>query len=229
MKKALIVSNPFLPADNPCVRRSVSFIMLLRNYGWEPVILTREATATDDIDDDTADLEIPDGMDVYRTNPWQLEELPGLLGAAGKHLAQWFLTPDNKRLWELFSHRKAARIVKYDGIDLIYTASPAKSPHLLGLYLKKKFPQIPWIADICPENPAYAGKARAEREIDRRISKMADCIVASTEAFLEAIRENQQGRAIEDKCFVIPDGFAQELSEVFEKSCRLLAAKRLVQ
>ena len=228
MKKALIVSNPFLPADNPGVRRSVSFIRFLRNYGWEPVVLTREVAASD-TSDDPAGLEIPDGMDIYRTNPWELDELPGFLGLAGKHLAEWLLAPDKKRLWELSSHRKAVKIVKYDGIDLIYTTSPPKSSHLLGLYLKKRFPQIPWIADICLELSLNTGNAGVEKRIDRRISEMADCIVINTEVMLNAILENHSGRSMEDRCFIVPDGFAEELSGVFEKSCRLLAGKRLVQ
>ena len=228
MKKALIVSNPFLPADNPAVSRSVSFIKLLRNYGWESVIFTRE-TAAADTSADPAGLEIPDGIDIYRTNPWELDELPGLLGLAGKYLAEWVLAPDKKRLWELSSHRKAAKIIKYDGIDLIYTASSSKSSHLLGLYLKKRFPQIPWIADICLELPVNTGKAGVEKRFDRRISEMADCIVTNTEGMLDAILESNLGRNMEDRCFIIPDGFTEELSAVFEKSCRLLAAKRLVQ
>lgn len=228
MKKALIVSNPFLPDDSPGVRRSISFISLLRNYGWEPVVLTREARAVD-VSGEPDGLDLPDGMEIYRTNPWELDELPGMLGLVGKHIAERLLVPDRKRLWEMSSHRKAARIVKNDGIDLIFTTSPNKSSHLLGLYLKKRFPQIPWIADLCPELSINTGKPGVENKTDHRIGEMADCIVINTEAGLNALFERHSGRSMEERCFIIPDGFIEELSGVFEKSCRLIAAKRLVQ
>lgn len=230
-----MISNSFLPASNPCVRRTVGFIRLLRNYGWEPVLLTREAAAAD-ISDEPADLEIPEGMDVYRTNPWELDELPGILGRAGRRLGEWLLAPDKERLWEIFSCRKAAKIVKYDGIDLIYTASPPKSSHLLGLYLKKRFPQIPWIADISAEYPADTGnagifrnsfRAGSEKKADRRICEAADCIITGTGDILNEIPENASGKSMRERCFNIPDGSVEELSGVFEKSCRHIAAKRL--
>lgn len=235
MKKALMVSNPFLPAYGPGVRRSVSFIRHLRNYGWEPVVLTRETSAPDS-PADPPELEIPDGMDVYRTNPWELDELPGILGRAGKRFGERFLSPDVQRLWEVFSRRKAARIVRYEGIDLIFTSSSPKSAHLLGLYLKSKFPQIPWIADIRAEIPAVpeeAGvrrgsfRAGAEKRMDRRIYERADCIVTDSEGILNAVLESSSIQGIGDRCFILPDGHAEELSGVFEKSCRLLAARRM--
>ncbi len=234
MKKVLMALNSFLPAAGPCVARSAGFVRLLRNYGWEPVILTREISAPD-TGDAPEGLEMPEGIDVYRTSPWELDELPGLLGFAGRRLGEWFLAPDKERLWTLFTRRKAARIVKNEGIDLIYTASPPKSSHLLGFYLKKRFPQLPWIADICAAtsvnvgNPRSSLKAGVEKRTDRRVCEAADYIVSDSEGMLKALFEASQVRDIDGKCFTIPDGFAEELSGVFEKSCRLLAAKRLVQ
>lgn len=235
MKKAMIVSNPFLPANSPGVRRSVSFIKQLRNYGWEPVVLTR-AMAAADSSEDPRELEIPDGMDIYRTNSWEPEELLGVLGRAGKLLGERLLAPDGQRLWEIFARRKAARIVKYDGIDLVFTSSPPKSAHLLGLYLKNRFPHIPWIADIRAESPAdpedarlrrSSFKAGVEKRADRRVCEKADCIVTDSEGILNAVLENSKIQGIGERCFTIPDGHAEELSGVFEKSCRSLAARRM--
>jgi hypothetical protein len=199
-------------------------------------VLTREISAAAAPDDPSA-LEIPEGIDVYRTNAWELGELPGLLGRAGSSLGGRFLAPDKERLWEMFSRRKAARIVKYDGIDLVYTASAPKSSHLLGIYLKKKFPQIPWVADVRAEIPvntesvrAYSNnrKSRVESKLDRRIYMMADCMVTDTEGIRKAILENSGIQGTEERCFMIPDRYTEELSGVFEKSCRMLASKRLI-
>ena len=40
MKNVLMIAYSFPPAGGPGVQRTSKFVKYLRNYGWEPVVLT---------------------------------------------------------------------------------------------------------------------------------------------------------------------------------------------
>lgn len=239
MKKVLMIVYSFPPLSNPGAERAVSFVKQLHNYGWQPLVLTREAIIGTSQDSKVA--PALEGVNIVRTNPWEPESLPRLIQAAAK-LAASLLLPDKERLWELFSAGKAARMAKNEGIDLIYTVSPPTSAHLIGLRLKKKHPGVPWVADLCsahasscinPVKPASSAhfsptvKERYEKKLLGRIADRADCIVTGDETVLEFIKANQSDTNHESTAYLVPDGHVQELSELFEKACRSIAARKL--
>jgi len=238
MKKVLMVVYSFPPLVNPGAERAVSFVRQLHNYGWEPVVLTREAASGSSV---KLEASIPEGIDVIRTKPWVPSNLPQFI----RILAEFFsslLIPDKERLWELSSARKAARVVKNNGVDLVYTISPPSSAHLLGLHLKKKYPRVPWIADLCTlqttghNNSAISAshilshsvKVNYEKKLLGRIAEHADCIITGDEAIHEGFLAIQKGKDLESTACIVPDGQVQELSRIFEKACRAIAARKLV-
>jgi hypothetical protein len=167
----------------------------LRNYGWEPVVLTR-GTGTEP--QEKRLLQLPEDIDIIRTGPFgdgftKAEALPGFF--------RFLLERNGQKLWEFLSRSKASRLVKNGGADLIYTVSPFYSSHRIGLHLKKKNPNLPWVADLGPSGPALRS---CERELLARIRETADILVPDN-----------------------PEINAQELSELFEKACRSVAAKKL--
>jgi len=225
MKKVLIIAYSFPPVNNAGAARSAGFVGQLANYGWEPLVLTHSVRT--DINNDMA-MQVPEGIDVIRTGAWEPENLPGILQPVGKALSS-LLIPDAERLWELFSLRKAVRMAKYEGADMIYTVSPPSSAHLIGLRLKKKYPGVPWVADVCGSLPGTGGKVRErfDRKLTDRITNEADCIITgSKEIYDKLLAENGTEGSQEAVCYV-PDGNAQLLSEQFEKACRVIAARKI--
>lgn len=238
MKKVLMVVYSFPPMGNPGAERAVSFVRLLHNYGWEPVVLTREAGA------DTSTglkVSVPEGIDIIRTKPWVPDGLPRFIRASASFFAS-LLIPDKERLWELFSAGKAARMAKNEGIDLVYTVSPPSSAHLIGLRIKKKCPRVPWVADLCAIqaashiNPAtsassvhfsHSVKECYEKKLLGRIADRADCIVTGNEEILANFLASQKDINRESNACIVSDGHVQELSELFEKACRVIAARKL--
>lgn len=214
----------FPPLNNPGADRAVSFVRLLHNYGWEPLVLTQEIGASTS---PMLEVPVPEGIDIVRTSPWESYSLPGFIRVAAGFFTS-LLIPDKERRWELFSAQKAARIAKNEGIDLVYTVSPPSSAHLIGLRLKKKHPGVPWVADLCAArganriNPAHYEKKLLSRIVDR-----ADCIITGDEAVLEYLLENQTEVSRKSTACLVPDGHVQELSEHFEKACRAIAARKL--
>jgi glycosyltransferase involved in cell wall biosynthesis len=59
-----------------------------------------------------------------------------------------FFIPDPRRGWNRYAFRMASKLIREEGISFIVTTSPPHSTQLIGLRLKKQFPQIKWIADF---------------------------------------------------------------------------------
>lgn len=239
MKKVLMVIYSFPPLKNPGAERAISFVKQLHHYGWEPLVLTHETGLS--VSTESGDQE-PDGIDIVRTRSWTTVNLPRPLRAAANFFASCLL-PDKERLWEQFSARKAVRMVKNEGVDLVYTVSPPSSSHLIGLRLKKKYPRVPWVADLCalhtaghlsPVKPSVLApfspsvKEHYEKKLLDKIADRADCIVTGDEAVLQTFLTRQTDVNTENIATLVSDGHVQELSELFEKACRAIAARKLV-
>lgn len=238
MKKVLMIVYSLPPAVNPGAVRAASFVSQLHNYGWEPVVLTRETGAANSSMSETV---LPEGIDIIKTKPWIPSNLPHFIRLFAGFFSS-LLLPDRERLWELFSAGKAARITKNAGIDLVYTISPPSSAHLIGLHLKKKYPHIPWVADLCALQTAGRNnstlltasthgsgslKENYSKKLLWRIAEHADCIITGEQSVKENFPEMMAELSQENAVNIISDGQVQELSEIFERACRKTAVRKL--
>lgn len=220
-----MVVYSYPPENGAGAERAVSFISQLHSFGWEPLVMTHAVNAQSGTDPDG---QVPEGIDVIRTSFWNSGTLPRFI----RNFTGFFstlLVPDKERLWEIFSVRKAARLAKYEGVDLVYTVSPPSSAHLIGLRLKKKFPGIPWVADLCNAVPdsQITLKERYERKLTGRILNGADCVLTGDRSILNDLQTKWPGPGSGETVSYIPDGGVQELSEQFEKACRMIAARKI--
>lgn len=206
--------------------RIAGFVEQLGNYGWEPLVLTRRVRSREAASEDLSE---PSGVNVVRSGALSSENLPRFLRTFARFSAS-LLIPDKERLWELFCARKAVRIAKYEGIDLVYTISPPFSAHLIGLRFKKKHPGMPWVADLCSSPTAAGGGKMKERFIKALMGKIiheADCFITGDKKLYDDVLSGLPSRSGEDAAFYIPDGKPQELSEQFERACRAMAARKI--
>lgn len=220
-----MVVYSFPPVKDAGSKRSAEFVRQLPSCGWDPIVLTRALRTQYEADPKIA---VPKGIDIIRTRPWEPENLPHFLHSAGNGLSS-LLIPDEERLWELFAVRKAIRLVKNNGVDLIYTVSPPSSAHIIGLRLKKKYPSIPWVADICKRAPNNKKKIKDhyEQKLERRIIHGADCVISGNKAVYEGLQTLPADSSLPEACSYVSDGNVQLLSEQFEKACRAIAAKKI--
>lgn len=213
MKKVLMIAHQFPPMGGAGVQRTTKFVKYLRTFGWEPVVFTRDVKNMA-LKDESLVKDIPKGIQVVRTSPWDFTQLPGLLKLGGKVLHHKILIPDTERLWQVFSKRKLSNIVKNGNFDAIYTTSYPYSDHLLGLYLKNKFPQIPWVADFRDEwtnnpyildNPHYSLRSKIENSMEKNVLIHADCLITNTPVMMQNFVKKYP--FAEEKFFVIPNGY----------------------
>ena len=170
-RKVLLVSYYFPPSGGAGVQRTLKFVKYLREYGWEPVVLTAR-NADYPAYDETLVSEIPPGVRVYRSRiiePYQFyRRITGrAMDAAtdiatltldsdqkrkfSERLSEWvrsaFFIPDARIGWLPFAASLGAKIIDREGISAIYSTAPPYTTHLIGLALHQ-MTGLPWIVDF---------------------------------------------------------------------------------
>ena len=222
MKKVLVVANSFPPMGGPGVQRSSKFVKHLRKFGYEPIVLTRDM-ANVQVRDETLMQDIPEGVKIVRTKAYETEEWKGIFRIPGKVIARMMI-PDGTSLWARMSRKVAVKLVKEDGIEYIYTTSAPYCAHLLGRYVKKKVPQVKWVADFRDEwtnnpytldNPHNAFRTRIEKNMEKSVMIETDALVTNTPVMKENFIKNHNIKS--DKFHVIPNGYDEEDFAGYEK------------
>ncbi|MBQ9604312.1 MAG: glycosyltransferase family 4 protein [Firmicutes bacterium] len=215
MKKVLIIANQFPPMGGSGVQRSVKFVKHLRSFGYEPVVFTREV-GNMPLKDETLLKDVPEGVKIYRTKPWECVEMQGALRIPGKVLGK-LMIPDSARLWMENSKKEVLKVIKDEGIDIIYTTSAPYSDHLLGRYIKRKMPGIKWAVDFRDEwtnnpytldNPYNPIRTKIEKDMERSVLLEADMLITNTPIMRKNFIENNGIKG--DNFFVIPNGYDKE-------------------
>ncbi len=216
MKKVLIIAHQFPPMAGPGVQRTSKFVKYLRNFEFEPVVLTR-AIGKMKFKDESLLSDIPSDVEIIYTKPHDLIEWPGFLSLAGKFISRKILIPDGESIWGRFSRKKAIEAIEKNKIDLIYSTSYPYSDHLLALDLKEVFPNIPWVADFRDEwsnNPYLLEQNRnkirvnMEKNMEERVLETANAVITNTPVMMRNFVSNY--KSLESKFYVIPNGFDED-------------------
>ncbi|MDQ0593211.1 hypothetical protein QFZ37_001580 [Chryseobacterium ginsenosidimutans] len=167
-KKILIITYYWPPAGGPGVQRWLKFAKYLPEFGWEPIIFTPENPSYPLLDE-TLMKDVPKNIEIIKTKIWEPYQLAEKLNKSNKKfkagqfdvgknqswkskLSIWvrgnFFIPDARIFWVKPSVKFLENYLKENKIDVIVTSGPPHSLHLIGLNLKKKLPNLKWIADF---------------------------------------------------------------------------------
>ena len=152
MKRALIVGADFTPSSHPPALRIRFFAQHLREFGWEPIVLTVDPSYYETaIDPENERLLSPD-VEIIRTRALPAK-LTRKLGFGDLGL---------RSLWHLW--QALSRIVRRRKIDLIFIPVPPNPTMILGRIAQRRF-GIPYVIDyIDPVTTEYYWKLpRSER------------------------------------------------------------------
>jgi glycosyltransferase involved in cell wall biosynthesis len=169
MKRVLIITYYWPPNGGAGVQRWLKMAKYLPQNGWQPVVYTPEnpeiITA-----DEGLEREIPAVVEVIKqpiTEPYTwYKRITGRKADEKVHLgflnegkkktwredlAVWIrgnaFIPDARVWWVKPSVRFLTAYLREHPVDAIVSTGPPHSMHLIALGLKKKFPQLRWIAD----------------------------------------------------------------------------------
>lgn len=167
MKKVLIVTYYWPPAGGPGVQRWLQFSKHLPEFGFQPIVYKPKNPSYPIRD---ISLEISPEVEVIEKSifePYSFAELlsksdsktisSGIIKSKKKqswkerlmlYIRGNFFIPDARVLWVKPSISFLKDYLQKHQIETVITTGPPHSLHLIGLGLKKIYPQLQWIADF---------------------------------------------------------------------------------
>lgn len=218
-KKILIITYYWPPAGGPGVQRWLKFAKYLPEFGWKPVIFTPENPSYPLLDESLMK-DIPENIEIVKTKIWEPYQLAEKLNKSNKKfkagqfdvgknqswkskLSIWvrgnFFIPDARVFWVKPSVKFLEQYLKENKIDVVVTSGPPHSLHLIGLNLKKKLPNLKWIADFrdpWTEISYYKhlkltkSSDKKHRQLESDVFKNADITLATSYTDAENFRKN---------------------------------------
>jgi len=233
MNKVLIITYYWPPGSGAGVQRWLKFSKYLPEFGWQPLVLTIDPDfATYPAIDNTLIKELPDDIKVWKTKATDYFKLydkdKSKIPAAGfansvddtlkgkllRFVRGNFFIPDPRRGWNKYAFKKACELIEDEGIKYIITTSPPHSTQLVGLKLRKKYPEIKWIADLRDPwtdiyyydqfYPSFISKA-IDRNLEKKVLKTCDRIITVGKSLKNHFSSKTGG--IQNKIEVITNGF----------------------
>jgi glycosyltransferase involved in cell wall biosynthesis len=172
MKKILIITYYWPPSGGSGVQRWLKFVKYLTQMNYHCIIYTPENPEMPTIDNSHLS-DIPKkNITVLKTKiiePYTLykkftgkssnekitvsflnekNSKPSLSEKISKWIRGNIFIPDAKMLWIKPSVRYLTNYLNSNKVDAIISTGPPHSLHLIAYHLKKKFPNIQWIADF---------------------------------------------------------------------------------
>ncbi|SHF90477.1 glycosyltransferase [Ornithinibacillus halophilus] len=206
-KKVLVLAYFFPPLGGSGVQRTLKFVKYLREFGWEPIVVTVDSLEYQgDLIDNTLEEELPKDIEIVRiSEPKKIttENLNEIVKIYQKIIKdnnvieqfvnhvnktqQLTLVPDNQILFAYETIRKVSDLIDMDDIDLIYSTSGPYSDHIIGYYLKQQYLK-PWVADFRDEwsnNPYFNYDEnniyhKLSFELEKEIVHFADKVINVT-------------------------------------------------
>ena len=234
MKKVLLITYYFPPSGGAGVQRWLKTIKYLPEFGVEAIVLTVDpAVASYPQVDESLYADVPSSLKVYTTKTKEILSLykrvspkrevpyggfanepnPTLLQKISRFIRGNFFLPDPRRGWNKYALAKAKEIIESEGITTVITTSPPHSTQLIGLELKKQYPNINWVADLRdPWTDIYYNSdlyptswaQRRNLNYERSVLEGADKIITVSEDCKRLFAEKAD---VAGKITVVPNGY----------------------
>jgi Glycosyl transferase 4-like domain len=214
MRRLLIVSPVFPPANAPDMHRVRMSLPYFRESGWEPRVLTVDPALTERVIDPALEETVPRDVPVHRAKAFDPKWTRKLGFSAIGLRALPFL------------YREGARLIRQHRPDLIYFSTTAFPVLALGRVWKRRF-GVPFVIDL--QDPwvgeYYDKRPRAERPPKYALAQMmhgmlesftirrVGGIIAVSEAYHETLRKRYPWITTE-MCRAIPFGASEKDFEV---------------
>lgn len=231
-KKVLILSYYWPPSGGSGVQRWMYFAKYLKQFGWEPIVITvKETKASYPVLDSTLTNEV-EGIRVIRTNtreplrwysffttgnsktgiPQGAVNTSSFFGKLSAFIRGNFFIPDARKGWNFFAQKAAIKLLKQESVKHLITTGPPHSTHLVGIGLISKF-SLNWWADFRdPWSDVFYNKTlfrlpfaqKKDLYLEKQVLERATGILTTVGGdFTNQIRQKIKGRSI----VVLPNGF----------------------
>jgi len=240
LKKVLILTYYWPPSGGAGVQRWLKFVKYLRDFNWEPVVYTA-LNGEIPVVDESLQKDVPTNITVLKTPIWEPYSIykkfigrkkddkinasflsenkkTGLTEKISVWIRGNFFIPDARKFWIKPSVKYLQDYIQKNNIQYIISSGPPHSMHLMALGLKKKFPQLKWVADFRDPwtNIDFYSKLMLSPSADKKHHRMemsvlqnADIVLSIGQTMNEEFVEmyKKAGGKNTDKFKVIPNGY----------------------
>lgn len=209
-KSVLIVAFHFPPAAaSSGVQRAFSLARYLRQYGWEPIVLTAKSLAYP-VRHDSLLGELPDDLLLYRAFALDVARHLSIRG----RYPDRFALPDRWSPWIGAGIRLGKRIIRRHKPALVFSTFPIASAHVIARALCKAS-GLPWIADFRDSMteegyPKDLRKRERFLEIEDAAAAEAASLVFTSPGTMEMYK-TRFAASRHDSWRVIANGFDEDL------------------
>lgn len=209
MKRVLLIAFHYPPLRGSSgIQRTLAFSRYLREFGWQPIVLTSHPRAYRDTGTDQLG-DIPGDVPVYRAFALDASRHLSVRGAYPKLLT----LPDRWSTWCLGAIPSGLRALRRHRPDFLWSTYPIATAHLIGLCLHS-LSGIPWVADFRdsmtePHYPPDPAVRRVYRWIERNTVARASRAVFTAPGALRMYAERYPDIPAA-RWAVIPNGYAEE-------------------
>lgn len=217
MKKVLFISYIFPPAFDAGTFRSLKFIKYIRNYNWEPIVITKKIFHPQEIGVELLN-QIEKNIQIIKI--FSISSIISNIANKLKINTRYFLFPDDHIFWFPLSFIYCINIIMFKKINVVYTTSEPWTTHLIGLFLKL-LTNKPWVADVRDPpwslDPDIKFPTKFHKKLmqllERKIFEKADSVVVVTDDMKIQIGDYFN---IDNKISVITNGYDHEDTQNIE-------------
>ncbi len=222
MYKALVIAYYFPPMGLSGVQRTLKFVKYMKNYNWEPTVLTSSTTgyyAHDDFlmkEAKEADIKIVrvggNEINSMLAKKGTVKIPPEFIRKNLSRISNTFFIPDNKISWSKKAYKKAAEMLREGEFNLIFVSAPPFSSINAAVQLKKDF-NLPLVVDY---RDIWYGNQFAfyptplhsywHKKMEYSAHRAADKIIATNRRMKEKIINRYKFLTFED-IYIISQGF----------------------
>jgi len=213
MRKILIITYAFPPAPFVGVFRTLKYCKYLPEFGWRPIVIAPKVDLKRFFYDNSLLKQIHPEVKVYLTRDidpakWLINNDQGfvlkMLAKIKNVLCKYICIPDSHVFWTPICLFRAIKIIRSEGVDLLYSTSPPHSSHLVPYILHKIF-AIKYVVDF---RDPWADKAYFKFNKRNRLfswfeKKLRDIVIRNS-----------------SKIITITNGECRELAEQFPENIR---------
>jgi glycosyltransferase involved in cell wall biosynthesis len=224
MKKVLVIAYYFPPLGLSGVQRTLKFVKYLREFGWQPTVLTVGETGYY-AKDSTLLREIDSSIEVIRTKSHDINSLFKSKDTVSlprenirkfmSRISDMIFIPDSKIGWKKHALHSADELFRREKFDVVFATAPPQTALLIAADLKKKY-GIPMVLDYRDSWVDYPFKTfptplhkLRHLHLETSVLRSADAIVTAS-ANIRRLMINRYDFLDEEKVVLIPQGFDEE-------------------
>ena len=224
------------------VQRWLKMSKYIHAFGWNPVVYTA-APETYLAEDKSLLQEVRPEIEIIRTpilEPYGIyakltgqkkekssysgfikDKKPGLIDSFSLFVRSNFFIPDARKFWIKPSVKFLRKWLEENKVEAIITNGPPHSVHMIGLGIKKYFPDLPWIADFrdpwtnidfYSDLKLMRFADRLHHKMEKRVLSTADKVVTVTWNWQSELSALGEGRPVD----LILNGYDPEDFESFQ-------------